>query len=32
MPVVILVPGAYNDEIKNDITSNINKSVIFLES
>lgn len=32
MPVVILVPGAYNDEIKNDITSNINKNVIFLES
>lgn len=31
-PMVILVPGAYNNEIKKDIISNINRNTIFIES
>ena len=31
-PIVILKAGAYNDEIKDDILSNINKDTIFWET
>ena len=29
-PIIILRAGVYNDEIKSDITKNINKNAIFI--
>jgi hypothetical protein len=31
VPIIILKAGVYNDEIKNDILKNVNKSALFLE-